>query len=115
MCAVNLRYFVFIYFAADAPTTKAKILAQLAKHGVTDSQKETHFFANIHYEQNTIEPWPLCEIRKCEVQAADTNRKQNVSADLMTTDTIVINDSDSDCDDVKTPNGKYDSFTFIYF
>lgn len=74
-----------------------------AQNGLTDSEKESYFHANIHYERNVIAPWPLC-VRKCESQAADSKPVNNGNSGNNNNNTIVIIDSDdSDCDDVKPP------------
>lgn len=74
-----------------------------AQNGLTDSEKESYFHANIHYERNVIAPWPLC-LRKCESQAADSKPVNNGNSGNNNNNTIVIIDSDdSDCDDVKPP------------
>lgn len=103
-------------FTVDVP----KAATQLVETGLTDSEKELYFHANIHYERDIIAPWPLC-LRKCVSQAADSKRQQhanNVSSTSTSTSTdpIVISDSDSDCepcDDVKPPHGNNLFFFFL--
>lgn len=100
--------------AAATDTTTTPSTAQIYEHGLTESQKEMYFYANIHHDRNNIAEWPLC-LRKCESHAADTNRKQHVSGAAATIDnTIVISDSDSDCADDKTQIGKCNFCAFVH-
>lgn len=73
-----------------------------AQNGLTDSEKESYFHANIHYERNVIAPWPLC-LRKCESQAADSKPVNNGNSGNNNNTIVIIDSDDSDCDDVKPP------------
>lgn len=73
-----------------------------AQNGLTDSEKESYFHANIHYERNVIAPWPLC-VRKCESQAADSKPVNNGNSGNNNNTIVIIDSDDSDCDDVKPP------------
>lgn len=98
---------VYVIFVVDVPKTDPELLKN---EGLTDSEKELYFHANIHYEHNIIAPWPLC-LRKCESQADDSKHMNNVSCNSSSSNTnnaiVIIDSDDSDCDDVKPPtNGK---------
>lgn len=73
-----------------------------AQTGLTESEKESYFHANIHYERNVIAPWPLC-LRKCESQAADSKPVNNGNSGNNNNTIVIIDSDDSDCDDVKPP------------
>lgn len=100
---------MLISLLGDVPKTAT----QLPKNDLTDSHKKMFVYANIHYERNIIAPWPLC---KREKRAADSERQQhvnNVNNAITNTDTIVISDSDDDCDDARKPPGNA-IFLFVH-